>query len=380
MRIIAQKLLAELTARRMIALALSFVGASQAWAGPFPPAAGQEGSTAVSMHDERFVAWATGWTNFVEGTQLDAYWAEPGRALGPATGDAFDVVSLGNGGHLTMTFSTPIVNGPGHDFAVFGNSFNDHFLELAFVEVSSDGTNFFRFHNESLTPEAVPFWGAHMDPTLIDGLAGKYRVGYGMPFDLEELKGVSPLLDVHDVRFVRLVDIIGGSATDSVGRIIYDPSPTTGSAGFDLEAVGVLNAWTPLHAWRVAHFGHDAYADNAADDADWSGDGIANLVAYALALDPTELHTGPLFRLVSVQDDDGIHMELEYERRSNLTEAAIHIALTSTLAEGGWTNGVATITEYVHEEKGETDIMRARPNGSFLNNPHVFFRLEVHKP
>ena len=45
-----------------------------------------------------------------------------------------------------------------------------------------------------------------------------------------------------DVRWVRLVDIVGdGSCTDSFGRVIYDPYPTEGSAGFDLDAVGVIN-------------------------------------------------------------------------------------------------------------------------------------------
>jgi len=43
---------------------------------------------------------------------------------------------------------------------------------------------------------------------------------------------------------VRLVDIIGDDAhgnLDSNGHIIYDLTPTTGSGGFDLEAVGVLH-------------------------------------------------------------------------------------------------------------------------------------------
>ena len=55
----------------------------------------------------------------------------------------------------TVTFASPIYNGEGPDFAVFENGFDIddeydptgvlHFLELAFVEVSSDGENFFRF-------------------------------------------------------------------------------------------------------------------------------------------------------------------------------------------------------------------------------------------
>jgi hypothetical protein len=49
-------------------------------------------------------------------------------------------------------------------------------------------------------------------------------------------------VDLDNVVYVRVVDVVGdGSATDSFGRVIYDPYPTTGSAGFDLEAIAVLH-------------------------------------------------------------------------------------------------------------------------------------------
>ena len=170
-------------------------------------------------------------------------------ALGPAGTDTTAVVSLGDGGHITLGFAQPITNGPGADFAVFENSFADTFLELAFVEVSSDGTNFFRFPSVSLTPTTtqVGSFGA-LDPTNLYDLAGKYRVGFGTPFDLNELAGVSPLLDVNDVQFVRIVDVGGTinpqfASHDSLGNIVDDPYPTAfASGGFDLDGVGVVNA------------------------------------------------------------------------------------------------------------------------------------------
>ena len=54
------------------------------------------------------------------------------------------ILSLGDGGEATLTFSTPISNGQGADFAIFENSFSATFLELGLVEVSSDGQNFVR--------------------------------------------------------------------------------------------------------------------------------------------------------------------------------------------------------------------------------------------
>lgn len=223
----------------LAALALAASGAAHA-AGPFAPAAGQAGSTAISKDDSRIVQWATGTQDYLPGTGVDATWKTPEKALGKAVGDSYDVVVLGDNGRITLTFGGYITNGAGADFAVFENSFSDTFLELGWVEVSSDGANFFRFPNYSFTSKPVAGFGS-VDTTNIDGLAGKYRQGYGTPFDLDVLSGTVGL-DVNKVQYVRIVDIVGnGSSFDSAGNAIYDPYPTTGSAGFDLEAVGVIH-------------------------------------------------------------------------------------------------------------------------------------------
>ena len=225
-----------------IVLTSVLAAAAACQAGPYAPAAGQPGSTAVFKSDAAIVGWADGFQDYVIGANVDLTWQTPAKALGPAVGDSFDIVGLGNGGQITLTFSQAITDGPGSDFAVFENGIADTFLELAYVEVSSNGTDFFRFANDSLTPSPVSAFGT-LDPTNITGLAGKYRQGYGTPFDLAELAAVSPLLDVAHVGFVRIVDIVGdGTFLDTSGDIIYDPHLTSGSGGFDLEAVAVLNA------------------------------------------------------------------------------------------------------------------------------------------
>ncbi|ANE53921.1 VPLPA-CTERM sorting domain-containing protein [Methylomonas sp. DH-1] len=226
--------------KKLFALSAVLLSAN-AYAGPFAPAVGQPGSTALAKNDPAFSEWATGWLNYQPGADLDATWETPEKALGPATGNSSDIVSLGNGGQITLTFDHPIQNGAGYDFAVFENSFSDTFLELAFVEVSSNGSNFFRFPNYSYTPAAVSAFGS-VNPTNLYGYAGKYRGGYGTPFDLSELTGIAGL-DLDNINYVRLVDVLGnGTEKDSLGNKVYDPYKTTSSAGFDLEALGVLHS------------------------------------------------------------------------------------------------------------------------------------------
>ena len=233
-------------------LALTTLFSASTFAGPFPPAAGQPGSTAVDASSSAIVNWATGYTQYSPGTDVDPQFQTPARALGPAgdsdgtqQGFIFDIVALGRGGSIDLLFSTPITNGPGNDFAVFENSFSDGFLELAWVEVSSNGVDFERFANVSLTPAPVaPF--ANIDTTDIFGYGGKYRGGFGTPFNLDDVTG-NPAVDINQITHVRIIDIVGhGSAMDTLPppsgpSIIYDPYPTTGSAGFDLEAIAVMN-------------------------------------------------------------------------------------------------------------------------------------------
>lgn len=221
----------------------------------YPPAAGQPGSTAIPADSDLFVGWATGIQvdrghvdvsrpEFEQNGSNYASHGEPENALGPASNN---VVSLGDGGEAILTFETPIANGPGFDFAVFENGFDDVFLELAFVEVSSNGMDYFRFPSHSQTQSEVQIAAFDpIDPTYIHNLAGKYRSMYGTPFDISDLVD-DPLLDKNKITHVKIIDVVGSidpafATYDSYGNIINDPFPTPfPSSGFDLDAVGVIN-------------------------------------------------------------------------------------------------------------------------------------------
>ncbi len=208
------------------------------------------------------VDWGT-WADTLERGPVDIAHPEWGTAsyglaedaLGPALGDTLTVVSLGDGGSMTLEFDIAIPDGPGDDFAVFENSFYDNvsgdlFAELAFVEVSSNGIDFARLETETLNASPVGTGGT-LSPTLYLGFAGLDEEGQGTGFDLSELLGhpleTSGLLDLQDIRFVRLVDVVGdGSTFDDFGQPIYDPYPTPfASGGFDLDGIGVIHAPEP---------------------------------------------------------------------------------------------------------------------------------------
>ena len=227
------------------------------WA-QFAPAQDQPGTTAMHADSSAFVAWATGCTVERGPMRIDkpenglASYGADSLALGKP-GGTYDVVSLGDGGTATLTFESPIYNGEGPDFAVFENGFANAVnpdtwaLELGFVEVSSDGVNFFRFPAVTYVQTETQLGNAgSIVPAQLHNFASKYGAFYGTPFDLDEVED-NELLDKNKVTHVRIVDVVGNidpeyATKDSEGHIVNDPWPTAfASSGFDLDAVGVIH-------------------------------------------------------------------------------------------------------------------------------------------
>jgi hypothetical protein len=236
---------------------------------PIPGFVGDDGAGSVTSNNYvnlAFAGWAEQVTDYSPAPDVDEEWSHPTNALGPVTGCNTNIVSLGeltedqitNGmtpGMLTIKTSIPIHDDTGPDFAIFENGYYysgsaEFFGELAFVEVSSDGTNFTRFPAISLTENAVDPYGGIV-PEKVYNLCGKHANAYGRswgtPFDLAELASTPAVsngtLNITNICYIRIVDIPGnGAFKDSKAHPIYDPWETFGSGGSDIEALGVINS------------------------------------------------------------------------------------------------------------------------------------------
>ena len=170
---------------------------------------------------------------------------------------SLEVLTLGEGGSVTLGFDVVIVDGPGADFSVFENGFvvggAAVFAEVAFVEVSSNGTDFARFPSSYGPPGGL----GGSDMGSFAGMSGGLPVladvtvdpdspfdpvsSGGEAFDLAELSGhplvLGGLVDLDDIRFVRLVDVLFDEQDDQ-GVII---APGSQGGGSDFDAVAVLH-------------------------------------------------------------------------------------------------------------------------------------------
>jgi len=142
---------------------------------------------------------------------------------------SLDVLSLGNGGSITLGFAERrIIDGEGPDFIVFENSFwaggdpDLPFAELAMVEVSADGETWKTFPCAALSAPYGSCAGwrpiyANVDDNDIDPLDP--AVAGGDAFDLADV-GLS------EARYVRIVD------REDQGGL---------SGMFDLDAISIVH-------------------------------------------------------------------------------------------------------------------------------------------
>lgn len=203
-----------------------------------------------------------------------------------------DIVSIGPGGHLTVSFDSPIVDDPDHPFGidliVFGNSFfidSDHpngivdglLQDGGMIEISADGN----------TWQAVP--GVVADglyPTIGFQDSGPYDTVPGdMPTDFT--RPVDPSLALSDFmgldheQIIELYDGAGGGAGVDIGAV-----------GLDLvQYVRISNAPDAVNTVEV-----DGFAKVSPEiSGDLNGDGNVDaedlfllLAAWGVCADPEQ--------------------------------------------------------------------------------------------
>jgi hypothetical protein len=216
-------------------------------------AAGEAGTdAALPLPADRFVTGVVS----IDRRQCTGFGASsmPGIVEGPPVGGgadrgSTDVVSLGSGGSIVVSFSNAIVDGPGVDFIVFENPFwiggnsSNIYAEPGEVSVSDDGVTWFTFPCTP-TPDSQSTYGTGVAPPY--GQCAGWHVVYSTPTN-----GISPLdprvaggdgfdladLGVTRAQYIRIVDKTNEACAEG------GAGPDTN--GFDLDAVSIVNAANP---------------------------------------------------------------------------------------------------------------------------------------
>jgi alpha-tubulin suppressor-like RCC1 family protein len=134
--------------------------------------------------------------------------------------------------------------------------------------------------------------------------------------------------------------------------------------------VSATQTYTHQQLWRFANFGGYSSENSGADAADPDGDGLSNLLEYALGLDPNASGTFPASLALN-----GANLEYTYSRSIAAKDngVAYQIEWSDTLDVGSWS--VETVTEQITSTEGALETVKASiPAGTGAKR---FLRLRV---
>ena len=156
---------------------------------------------------------------------------------------------------------------------------------------------------------------------------------------------------------------VTGSSSTSVGTSLTGLAPGTtyhfrvkgiSGAGTTNGSDATFTTLSLLQNWRLTNFGTSANSGNTADSADYDGDGIPNLVEYALNLNPTKSSKLPLTTVLN-----GANFECTYSRSTLAVNAGVTVTVewSNTLASGSWSS--TGVTQNILSDDGTTQQVKA---------------------
>jgi sugar lactone lactonase YvrE len=147
-------------------------------------------------------------------------------------------------------------------------------------------------------------------------------------------KAVSTLTNPSDLMVTKTYN---GNTSEPIEPGIYDVVATiidNNYQGYTSATLTILAAHTPLEQWRFTHFATHANTGNAADLADPDSDSIANLMEFALGLNPTQTSTTPI---TLVAAENGMNYSVT-RHKAAATELDFIVEYSDDLSPNSWTN------------------------------------------
>jgi hypothetical protein len=146
---------------------------------------------------------------------------------------------------------------------------------------------------------------------------------------------------------------------------------TSGVGVFGLLDISTL---TPIQAWRDSRFGNPSNVGAGADGASPAGDGVANLIKYALGLDPfTSVRPGELTSGSLEEEMGQSYATLTVDRVAQAPDVTYEVEISSDLVN--WTSGGGNTVTLV-DTPSRLVVRDATPLGT---SPR-FLRLSVSSP
>lgn len=158
-----------------------------------------------------------------------------------------------------------------------------------------------------------------------------------------------------------------GHVTFAITRLLTD------------TAVKLTRALSPRAQWRLEHFGTPENVGAAADGADPDGDGLINLLEYALGGDPWQIDAHllpPHGRLLFI--DGEYYLALTYRQSKGATDLRFEVQAAGMPLSAAWSG--EDVVVWAREDAGPWWWVTARDLMPVHRHPHRFLRLLIGEP
>ena len=132
---------------------------------------------------------------------------------------------------------------------------------------------------------------------------------------------------------------------------------------------------TPVATWRQTHFGTAANSGNAADNSDPDGDGLVNLVEYAVNSDPNTVNSSPLSYGII-----GEHLTITFQRPHPAPAEITYLFEVANDLSGPWQTGPAVTTQTVTDNHDGTETVVVTDNAPIGNLTAHYLRVRISEP
>ncbi|MBM4149478.1 MAG: hypothetical protein FJ224_10595 [Lentisphaerae bacterium] len=134
-----------------------------------------------------------------------------------------------------------------------------------------------------------------------------------------------------------------------------------------------------IDLWKIQYFGPNANSVNAADDRDWEGDLVRNLMEYALYRNPTNFEAADEFTGRVERSGTNDYFNLYYTRRMEMPDARIWVEFTTNLLSGVWFSGSPHIAETATDMWPTQKVTATVVSPAVKNAPFGAARLKVER-
>jgi len=287
---------------------------------------------------------------------------------------AFELVSVGGGGRLTLAFDHPVLDEPdnpfGIDVIVYGNAFfniegGGSWLngnpsnttitgvvesEPGLVSVSQDGTNWFSLAGGPFADTFAPTLGRQFAPDQPVSIPGMANAWWGSPTD--PTFPLDPSVDATDIagktvaQAARLFGESSGGTGFDIAPLALPQHPVEGVKWFqfiriernglfnpEVDAVADVAPGLPYSLWQISHFNPTNRTQPliSGGGADPDDDLLVNLFEFLTGRDPNSADAGPLFEATVSCNPTSSALEVTYTIREDARDTRILVEYTEDM-------------------------------------------------